>query len=74
MNKSLFLLYIQKYLIPAIQKIVTNLVEVKKVVIQFDQAGGHGGGRSNMTGMLKELNDEGKKYPKPFHFVAQCSR
>lgn len=74
MNKNLFLMYIQTYLIPTIQKIILNLVEVRKVVIQFDQAGGHGGGRSNMTQLLNKLNEQGKSFPKPFQFITQCSR
>lgn len=73
MNKKIFVLYIQDYLIPAIQNIITKIPEVKVAVVQCDQAGGHGGGRSNMKKVLDELNEMGQPFPKPIHFITQCS-
>jgi hypothetical protein len=43
MNKKIFVVYIQDYLIPAIQNIITKIPEVKVAVVQSDQAGGHWG-------------------------------
>ena len=74
MNKKLFVSYLQNYLIPSIQQIVAKLLEVKKIVVQFDQAGGHGGGRSDMKQLLDELNNLGRAFPKPILFITQCSR
>ena len=72
-QESLFILYIQNYLIPAIQDIITKLPEVKVAVVQCDQAGEHGGGRSEMKKVIAELNEFGKPFPKPIHFITQCS-
>lgn len=74
MNKKLFVMYIQNYLIPAIQNIISKLPEVKVAIVQCDQAGGHGGGRSDMKKVLHELNESGKPFPKPIYFITQCSR
>ena len=73
MNKKLFISYIQNYLIHAIQDIITKLPEVKVAVVQCDQAGGHRGGRSEMKKVIAELNEFGKPFPKPIHFITQCS-
>ena len=54
--------------------IITKLPEVKVAVVQCDQAGGHGGGRSEMKKVIAELNEFGKPFPKPIHFITQCSR
>jgi len=74
MNKELFISYIQDYLIPAIQNIISKLPEVKVAIVQCDQAGGHGGGRSNMKKILDTLNEYGRPFPKPIYFITQCSR
>ena len=74
MNKALFIHYLKEYLLPSIRKIASLLTEVTNVVVQFDQAGGHGGGRSNMEKLLNELNELGSKESKPVKFITQCSR
>ena len=56
MNKSLFIFYIKEYLLPQIRAVSAKLTEVKKVIVQLDQAGSHGGGRSDMKGVLSKLN------------------
>ena len=47
---------------------------MKQVVVQMDQAGGHGGGRSNMTSILSYLNDIGASEQIPVTFITQPSR
>lgn len=74
MNKALFLYYLKEYLVPAIRELVLHLHEVTNVVVQLDQAGGHGGGRANMTEVLHELNEFGGRESKQVKFITQCSR
>lgn len=42
--------------------------------MQLDQAGGHGGGRSDMKGVLSELNLIGQTENKNVSFIVQPSR
>ena len=51
-----------------------KLTEVKKVIVQLDQAGGHGGGQSDMKGVLSELNLIGQTENKNVSFIVQPSR
>lgn len=74
MNKVLFIQYLKEHLIPAIRSVVSHLPEVTNVVVQLDQAGGHGGGRANMKNMLDELNMFGATECKKVKFITQCSR
>lgn len=59
---------------PAIEKIVEGLPEVSSVIVQMDQAGGHGGGRSDMSKILSSLNSIGETQRIPVNFIAQPSR
>lgn len=74
MNKELFIHYLKEYLLPAIHSVASQLCEVKRVVVQLDQAGGHGGGRANMSDILKDLNTIGARETKKVKFITQCSR
>lgn len=74
MNKALFILYIKEYLLPQIHVVADQLSSVHNVVVQLDQAGGHGGGRSNMKCVLDQLNEMGAKERKKVTFIIQPSR
>ena len=47
---------------------------MENVIVQMDRAGGHGGGRSDMTSIIASLNSLGSKESIPVSFVAQPSR
>lgn len=64
----------QEHLLPAIEKIVEGLPEVTHVIVQMDQAGGHGGGRSDMSKILSSLNSVGSTQRIPVQFITQPSR
>lgn len=74
MNKILFMHYLTEYLIPTIRALAEKLPEVTNVVVQLDQAGGHGGGRANMGPILHQLNGIGAREAKKVTFITQCSR
>jgi hypothetical protein len=61
MTSKLFFEYCSKNLIPAIRSHLEQLPEVKKVIVQLDRAGGHGGGRANIDSMIRKLNAVGRK-------------
>lgn len=73
MNKELFIQYC-KDLLPTISSIAKKLPTVKKVVVQCDQAGGHGGGRADISNVLAVLNRAGCRRRPPVRFIAQPSR
>lgn len=61
-------------LLSSIRTVVKGLPEVKKVEVQMDRAGGHGGGRGDMKGILKELNNKGLKGDIPVTFKTQSAK
>ena len=73
MTKELFQEYVIKYLIPAVISVGGKL-GVKKIVVQMDQAGGHGGGRGNMNAVLKKFNSHGSQVNPKIVFIIQPSR
>ena len=74
MNVTVFRRYCISHLIPAIRKHLESLPEVTRVVIQMDQAGGHGGGRANIAKTLSVLNGFGKRAKPHITFIAQPSK
>jgi hypothetical protein len=78
MNTKLFKEYCIDHLILAILKHIKRLLKVKQVIIQMDQAGGHGGGRKNIASTLNFLNNQAKTiYPSlalSFQFISQPSK
>ncbi len=73
MTKSLFKEYVIQYLIPDAIRIGQKL-SVKKIVIQMDQAGGHGGGKGNMKMILDEFNQIGSSCSPEMKFIVQPSK
>jgi predicted RNA-binding protein with PUA domain len=63
-NIKFFKEYYIDYLILVILKYTKQLLEVKQVIIQMNQAGNHGSGRKNIVSTLKFLNNQAKTiYP-----------
>lgn len=73
MTKDLFREYVKKYLIPTIDHLGKKL-GVKRIIVQMDQAGGHGGGKGNMTNILGEFNAIGSQISPPATFIIQPSK
>jgi hypothetical protein len=59
-NIKFFKEYYIDYLILVILKYTKQLLEVKQVIIQMNQAGNHGSGRKNIVSTLKFLNNQAK--------------
>ena len=67
MNVPCFRKYCLKHLVPAIRSHLPSLPEVTKVVVQMDRAGGHGGGRGDISKTLRILNVVAKESPLPLY-------
>jgi hypothetical protein len=74
LDKKGFIKICTNDLLIEIRKITKKNKEIKKVIVQMDRAGGHGGGRSDMKGILKELNDVGAKERPPVEFTTQSAK
>jgi hypothetical protein len=74
MNTQVFIKYCVRHLIPAIRVQLESLPEVKRVIVQMDRAGGHGGGRADISKTLKTLNTAGKRKKPHITFIAQPSK
>ena len=55
LNKLKFEDIILNHLVPRVKEIIKNRPSITKVTIQFDNASPHGGGRADITKMLKSL-------------------
>ena len=79
MTTKMFIEYCISYLVPAIRQHLIRLPEVKKVIVQLDQAGGHRGGRRQIQPTLDKLTVlakkvQGKTRGPPICFIAQPSK
>ncbi len=74
LDKKGFLKICKVNLLTAIREILELLPEVKKVAVQMDRAGGHGGGRGDMKGILTELNKAGSEEKIPVEFLTQSAK
>jgi len=64
MDKKKFLQMCGDLVVPAIRKLLKEkLRNVKRVTVQIDNAGGHGGGRGDMRKVVEELNKLAKNQP-----------
>jgi hypothetical protein len=78
MTTKIFMDYCLYQLLPAIWKHTKCFLEVKKVIVQMDRAGGHGGGRKDIQSTLNKLNGYAKRKKKRndlvVTFIAQPSK
>jgi hypothetical protein len=78
MTTKIFMDYCLHQLLPAIWKHTERLLKVKKVIIQMNRAGGHGGGRKDIQSTLNKLNGYAKRKKKQndpvITFIAQPSK
>ncbi len=74
LDKQGFIKICTKDLLHAIRPLVKRLPEVKVVKVQMDKAGGHGGGRGDMKGILKQLNEAGAKEKVKVLFLTQSAK
>jgi hypothetical protein len=73
MNKKLFIKYCECHLIPAIRNVLLRLKGITQVVVQVDNAGAHGGGRSDIKNVIKYLNNFGRQALPHITFITQPS-
>ena len=76
MNVAKLYEMVEKNVIPAVRELLKKLPGVKRVFIQLDGAGGHGGGKGDMAKVLEKLNQLGlgKRGQPNIIFVKQPAR
>jgi hypothetical protein len=72
MNKEKLLAMCETQVVPAIDKLLESFPDIKRVVVQLDGAGGHGGGRGDMKQMLEQLNRTAGGRKKQVRLSSRC--